>query len=149
MTQAEAVLFHDRDELPDLAPMICRERLVIEGTPKDPITATAITEYLDGLSVLCDMKVLLDPVTHRSDRYGWGGWIHWGGAGGHGSAWEEPLPLFLVGLSTPHTLPPPAAVDAPRSSSGAACVGAGVSGAGGGPPIPRRPSGRWCGRSSP
>src|SRR3974390_25082 len=100
MTQAEAVLFHDRDELPDLAPMICRERLVIEGTPKDPITATAITEYLDGLSVLCDMKVLLDPVTHRSDRYGWAGWIHWEASGVHVYAWEEPKLFFSVDIYT-------------------------------------------------
>ena len=100
MTQAEAVLFDNRDEMPDLAPMICRERLVIEGTLKDPITAAAITRYLEGLSALCEMKVLLDPVTHRSDRYGWAGWIHWEASGVHVYAWEDPLLFFSVDIYT-------------------------------------------------
>jgi S-adenosylmethionine/arginine decarboxylase-like enzyme len=100
MTQAEAVLFDSRDEMPDLAPMICRERLVIEGTPKDPIDAPAITRYLEGLSALCEMKVLLDPVTHRSDRYGWAGWIHWEASGVHVYAWEQPLLFFSVDIYT-------------------------------------------------
>ena len=100
MTQAEAVLFHRSDEMPDLAPMICRERLVIEGTPRGPITAQAITTYLVGLSDVCEMKVLLDPVTHRSDRYGWAGWIHWEASGVHVYAWEEPLLFFSVDIYT-------------------------------------------------
>ena len=100
MTQAEAVLFDNRYEMPDLAPMICRERLVIEGTPKDPITAEAITRYLVGLSELCQMMVLLDPVTHRSDRYGWAGWIHWEASGVHVYAWEEPKLFFSVDIYT-------------------------------------------------
>jgi len=98
MTQREPVLFDNRDEMPDLAPMICRERLVIEGTPQDPIDAGSITRYLLGLSDQCEMKVLLDPVTHRSDRYGWAGWIHWEASGVHVYAWEEPMLFFSVSL---------------------------------------------------
>ena len=33
---------------------------------------------------------LLEPVTHRSDRYGWAGWIHWETSGAHFYAWEQP-----------------------------------------------------------
>ena len=36
------------------------------------------------------MNVLLDPVTHRSDRYGWAGWVHWEASGAHFYAWEQP-----------------------------------------------------------
>ena len=114
MTQAEAVLFHSSDEMPDLAPMICRDRLVIEGTPKDPITAEAIAKYLAGLSVQCEMKVLLDPVTHRSDRYGWAGWIHWEASGVHVYAWEEPLLFFSVDIYTCKPFDHGAAVDYTR-----------------------------------
>jgi len=114
MTQAEAVLFDSRDEMPDLAPMICRERLVIEGTPKAPISASDITSYLRGLSELCEMKVLLDPVTHRSDRYGWAGWIHWESSGVHVYAWEEPLLFFSVDIYTCKPFDHAAAVDYTR-----------------------------------
>ena len=80
----------------DLAPEILRQRLVVEGTCSLPIDAEAITRYLNGLSVLCEMDVLLEPVTHRSDRYGWAGWVHWEASGAHFYAWEQPRLFFSV-----------------------------------------------------
>jgi S-adenosylmethionine decarboxylase len=44
------------------------------------------------------MKALMDPVTHRSDRYGWAGWIHWEASGAHFYAWEEPMLFFSVDI---------------------------------------------------
>jgi len=85
-------------EMPDLAPTIYRQRLVVEGISRNPIDAKAIKRYLVGLSVLCEMKVLLDPVTHRSDRYGWAGWIHWEASGVHVYAWESPTLFFSVDI---------------------------------------------------
>ena len=38
------------DEIPDLAPSICRQRLVVEGIPNAPIDDDAIRRYLMGLS---------------------------------------------------------------------------------------------------
>jgi hypothetical protein len=87
-------------EMPDLAPSIHRQRLVVEGECHAPIDAPTICEYLRRLSEVCDMIVLLDPVTHRSDRYGWAGWIHWETSGAHFYAWETPLYFFSVDIYT-------------------------------------------------
>jgi S-adenosylmethionine decarboxylase len=86
--------------MPDLAPTICRQRLVIEGTCDTPISDGAIRAYLIGLSKVCNMTVLLDPVTHRSDRFGWAGWVHWEASGAHVYAWDTPLLFFSVDVYT-------------------------------------------------
>jgi S-adenosylmethionine decarboxylase len=94
----------------DLAPHIPRQRLVIEGTPAVVITAGEISEYLSRLSVELDMTELLPPVLHRSDRYGWAGWIHWETSGAHFYAWEDPT-FFSVDI---YTCKPFSAEDAVR-----------------------------------
>jgi S-adenosylmethionine decarboxylase len=86
--------------MPDLAPSICRQRLVIEGRCPKPVSDRDIRAYLSALSSVCEMKVLLDPVTHRSDLYGWAGWIHWEASGVHFYAWEKPLLFFSVDIYT-------------------------------------------------
>ena len=86
--------------LTDLAPSIHRQRLVIEGTCPKPINDGAIRSYLSELSRVCDMTQLMEPVTHRSDRYGWAGWIHWETSGAHFYAWEQPLIFFSVDIYT-------------------------------------------------
>lgn len=88
------------DLMPDLAPGIHRQRLVIEGTCPERIDDAAIRDYLRRLSDICAMQVLLEPVTHRSDRYGWAGWIHWEASGAHFYAWEEPEVFFSVDIYT-------------------------------------------------
>jgi hypothetical protein len=89
-----------RDPMPDLAPMIHRQRLVIEGRPRDPIDDAAITEYLLRLGEVCGMTVLADPVTHRSETYGWAGWVHWETSGAHFYAWDRPIRFFSVDIYT-------------------------------------------------
>src|SRR4029079_4080085 len=84
----------------DLAPSIVRQRLVIEGTCERPITAAQISEYLVSLSHVCAMKVLIEPVTHRSERFGWAGWVHWETSGAHFYAWEQPFVFFSVDIYT-------------------------------------------------
>jgi hypothetical protein len=88
------------EDLPDLAPMIHRQRLVVEGHPRRPISDTQIIRYLSELSEVCAMHTLLPPVTHRSDVYGWAGWIHWETSGAHFYAWEQPLLFFSVDIYT-------------------------------------------------
>ena len=83
-------------EMPDLAPMIHRQRLVVEGTVHAPINDEQIRSYLRALGPLIDMVVLTEPVTHRSDRYGWAGWVHWETSGAHFYAWETPTLFFSV-----------------------------------------------------
>lgn len=84
----------------DLAPTIYRQRLILEGYPTEPISSDAIKMYLSQLSKEIDMVELLEPVTHRSDTYGWAGWIHWETSGAHFYAWEQPLLFFSVDIYT-------------------------------------------------
>ena len=84
----------------DLAPVILRQRLIIEGYPARPITAQAIVTYLTELSAVLTMDLLLRPVTHRSERYGEAGWVHWEASGAHFYAWEKPVLFFSVDIYT-------------------------------------------------
>jgi hypothetical protein len=84
----------------DLAPEILRQRLVIEGVPARPVSDAEIGRYLSLLSRQVDMVQLLEPVTHRSDLYGWAGWIHWETSGAHFYAWEQPRLFFSVDIYT-------------------------------------------------
>ena len=84
----------------DLAPDILRQRLVIEGVPARPVDEAQIGHYLSALSHEVDMVELLEPVTHRSDLYGWAGWIHWETSGAHFYAWERPRLFFSVDVYT-------------------------------------------------
>ena len=84
----------------DLAPDIYRQRLVIEGIPAKVISDKDIEDYLSKLSGTLDMKTLLSPVTHRSDTFGWAGWIHWESSGAHFYAWEQPRLFFSVDIYT-------------------------------------------------
>jgi S-adenosylmethionine decarboxylase len=88
------------DNWRDLAPQIVRQRLVIEGIPARPVDDAQIRQYLTALSREVDMVQLLEPVTHRSDLYGWAGWIHWETSGAHFYAWEQPRLFFSVDVYT-------------------------------------------------
>ena len=88
------------EEWRDLAPEILRQRLVIEGVPARPVDDEQIRRYLSALSREVDMVQLLEPVTHRSDLYGWAGWIHWETSGAHFYAWEQPRLFFSVDVYT-------------------------------------------------
>src|SRR5665647_414103 len=63
-------------DVEDLAPEICRQRVVVEGLCREPIDAESIRGYLSQLSKAIDMVALMEPVTHQSPLYGWAGWIH-------------------------------------------------------------------------
>ena len=99
--------------------MIPRYRLVVEGTPPSPIDDAAIRAYLRELSDVCEMTLLLEPVTHRSDRYGWAGWVHWETSGAHFYAWESPILFFSVDIYTCKAFDLAAAVEFTRTFFGA------------------------------
>lgn len=84
----------------DLAPEIHRQRLVIEGLVEQSITDQQIKDYLTQLSAVTEMVPLMVPVTHRSDLYGWAGWIHWETSGAHFYAWDVPRKFFSVDMYT-------------------------------------------------
>ena len=84
----------------NLAPEIHRQRAVIEGYPKSAIEDNHIKDYLAQLSDVIGMTTLITPITHRSDKYGWAGWIHWETSGAHFYAWEQPRLFFSVDIYT-------------------------------------------------
>lgn len=94
----------------DLAPDIYRQRLVIEGYPARAITDEMIVRYLSQLSEEVGMHRLIEPVTHRSDLYGWAGWVHWETSGAHFYAWEQPRLFFSVDIYTCKAFSPELAV---------------------------------------
>jgi S-adenosylmethionine decarboxylase len=98
------------DDYVDLAPMIYRQRLVIEGTCDQIIGADQIREYLRQLGTVCDMSVLTDPVTHCSPLYGWAGWVHWETSGAHFYAWEQPILFFSADIYTCKAFDPAQAI---------------------------------------
>jgi len=89
-----------KDTFRDLAPEIFRQRMVIEGYPSATITAEQIKNYLSGLSEVLSMTALCRPVTDRSDKFGWAGWIHWEESGAHVYAWEQPRLFLSVDIYT-------------------------------------------------
>lgn len=98
----------------DLAPMIHRQRMVVEGYPDFVITAAHITDYLRRLSDVTDMITIIDPVTHVSDLYGWAGWIHWETSGAHFYSWERPVSFFSVDIYTCKAFDPQTVLDFTR-----------------------------------
>lgn len=99
----------------DLAPDIYRQRLVIEGYPRRPITDSDIRTYLRLLSEETEMTQLMEPVTHSSPTYGWAGWIHWETSGAHFYAWDQPRLFFSVDIYTCKHFDPVRAVEFTRS----------------------------------
>ena len=94
----------------DLAPTIVRQRLVVEGTIDEPVTAGQIVEYLKALGALAQMRVLTEPVTHESPLYGWAGWVHWETSGAHFYAWDRPVLFFSVDMYACRAFSPEAVV---------------------------------------
>jgi S-adenosylmethionine decarboxylase len=84
----------------NLAPEIVRQRLIVEGYPSANITDEQIKDYFLKLSEVCGMKTLAEPTTHKSDMYGWAGWIHWETSGAHFYAWDQPRSFFSVDIYT-------------------------------------------------
>lgn len=99
------------DEMRDLAPMIYRQRLVVEGLVPEPVGEEQIRAYLSQLSDVCEMKRLIDPVTHCSEQFGWAGWVHWETSGAHFYAWDDPVPFFSVDIYTCRPFEPMRAVE--------------------------------------
>ncbi|WP_426565381.1 S-adenosylmethionine decarboxylase [Angustibacter sp. McL0619] len=84
----------------DLAPDIHRQRLVVEGTVPRAIDVEGIVAYLIRLGSLTEMRVLAEPVTHKSPLYGWAAWVHWETSGAHFYAWDVPRLFFSVDIYT-------------------------------------------------
>jgi S-adenosylmethionine/arginine decarboxylase-like enzyme len=84
----------------NLEPEIVRQRLVIEGHTNDPIDKDEIKNYLKKLGGVCNMKVLMESITHLSKKFGWSGWVHWETSGTHIYVWDDKETFFSVDIYT-------------------------------------------------
>ena len=111
-------------ELPDLAPDIHRQRMVIEGLIDQIVDEHQIVDYLTQLSGVLEMSRLAGPFTNRSEQFGWAGWIHWETSGAHFYAWEQPRRFFSVDIYTCKPFGPAEALDfTARFFDSTRCVG--------------------------
>ena len=84
----------------DLEPGIIRQRLIIEGHTNNFIGEAEIKDYLRKLGNVCKMRVLMNPVVHLSEKFGWSGWVHWETSGAHFYVWGKKKYFFSVDIYT-------------------------------------------------
>jgi S-adenosylmethionine decarboxylase len=79
----------------DLAPDICRQRIVIEGTLHSPFTPEQMTEYCIDVTKVLNMTAVTAPVCNFDSQYGWCAYMHWKESGMHIYAWDDRKPPFF------------------------------------------------------
>jgi len=87
----------------NLAPDICRQRVIIEGTTEKIVEPPKIIEYLNKLADVAEMEKLREPEAGSAHELGYGGWIHWRTSGAHFYSYPgngDRLPLYTVDCYT-------------------------------------------------
>ena len=79
----------------DLAPDICRQRLVIEGTLHNVFSPEDMTRYCNDIAGVLDMTAVTAPVCSYEPSYGWCAYTHWKESGMHIYAWDDRTPKFF------------------------------------------------------
>ena len=79
----------------DLAPDICRQRLIIEGTINNIFLPEDMTRYAKGVSDVLDMELITSPVLNHEPKYGWCAFVHWKESGMHIYTWDNRIPKFF------------------------------------------------------
>ena len=85
------------DEFVDLAPMIIRRRLVIEGTLSELPDQNKINDYMIELSIVMNMTIVSSPKFNYEEDYGLAAYMCWKESGMHVYTWKnnETRPNFL------------------------------------------------------
>ncbi len=85
----------------DLAPDVFRQRMIIEGTTKEPISPEDMKNLLNKLCFVLNMVALTKPTLNYCEEYGWCAHMHWVTSGIHMYTWNnrEP-PFFSIDLYT-------------------------------------------------
>jgi len=84
----------------NLAPDLCRQRIIIEGTTKKIIIPIQIKDYLLKLANVTKMEVLSGPYAYSAHDMGFGGWVHWKTSGSSFYSYPTNPPLFTVDCYT-------------------------------------------------
>jgi hypothetical protein len=79
----------------DLAPDICRQRMVFEGTLHNSFGPTEMVRYCKEISKVLKMTPVSEPVTDFAQEYGWCCFMHWKESGMHIYSWEHRDPKFF------------------------------------------------------
>ena len=73
----------------DLAPMITRKRLVLEGLMKRQFTNPEINKYMIQLSSVMNMTIVTNPVFSYDKDYGTSAYMCWKESGMHVYTWKK------------------------------------------------------------
>ena len=79
----------------DLAPDICRQRIVVEGTLHNPFTPEGMTQYCQEITKVLNMTAVTTPVCNYDSHYGWCAYMHWKESGMHIYGWDDRKPPFF------------------------------------------------------
>jgi S-adenosylmethionine decarboxylase len=79
----------------DLAPDICRQRLIIEGTLKNVFLPENMTRYCHEIASVLNMTEVTTPICNHDPDYGWCAYTHWKESGMHIYAWDKRTPKFF------------------------------------------------------
>tara|TARA_Y100000593_G_scaffold49908_1_gene94055 strand:+ start:16942 stop:17295 length:354 start_codon:yes stop_codon:yes gene_type:complete len=79
----------------DLAPEICRQRMVVEGTLHNSFSPEDQKRYCEEISKVLDMTPVSEPKTDFAEKYGWCCFMHWKESGMHIYSWDHRNPKFF------------------------------------------------------
>ncbi len=94
------ILYNEREKMSennwvDLAPDICRQRMVLEGTLHNAFGPWEQKIYCKEISVVLDMTPVDEPKTSFAEEYGWCCFMHWKESGMHIYSWDHKRPKFF------------------------------------------------------
>ena len=79
----------------DLAPDICRQRMILEGTLHDAFEPADMVVYCNDISTVLDMTPVSHPELSFAEEYGWCCFMHWRESGMHIYSWDDRKPSFF------------------------------------------------------
>ena len=79
----------------DLAPDICRQRIVVEGTLHNAFEPDDQSRYCKEISVVLNMTPVSEPKLDFAKDYGWCCFMHWKESGMHIYSWDHRSPKFF------------------------------------------------------
>ena len=91
----------------DLAPDVCRQRQVIEGTLYNVFLPEDMTRYCQEITQVLNMTAVTAPICNHDSHYGWCAYMHWKESGMHVYSWDNRVPKFFsIDLYTCKTFDP-------------------------------------------
>jgi S-adenosylmethionine decarboxylase len=79
----------------DLAPDICRQRMVVEGTLRNAFSSENMKTYCKEISTILNMTPVSEPKIDHAEEYGWCCFMHWKESGMHIYGWDNRNPPFF------------------------------------------------------